>query len=83
MLALCLEKAELVTLLRTKVNGDAFLRKADKLFHPNPNIAYVLGESDADKGNLRESIFLCWTKKSLKCLVQNLLTLKSKIILLK
>ena len=63
-----LERAELVNLLRTKANGDAVLRKADKLYLHNPNIAYVFGETDVNKGNLRESIFLCWTKEKFEVL---------------
>ena len=58
-----LEKAELLMILTTKANGDAILRKRDKLYLHNPNIAYVLGDTDADKGNLRECTFLCWTKE--------------------
>lgn len=58
-----LEKAELLMILNTKANGDAILRKMDKLYLHNPNIAYVLGENDTDRGNSRESIFLCWTKE--------------------
>lgn len=63
-----LEKAELLMILTTKANGDAILRKMDKLYLHNPNIAYVLGEADADRGNLRESIFLCWTKEKFEVL---------------
>ena len=58
-----LEKAELLMILTTKANGDAILRKRDKHYLHNPNIAYVLGDTDADKGNLRECTFLCWTKE--------------------
>lgn len=58
-----LEKAELLRVLTTKANGDAILRKGEKLYLHNPNMAYVLGEADADKGNLRECTFLCWTKE--------------------
>lgn len=58
-----LEKAELLRVLTTKANGDAFLRKTEKLYLHNPNMAYVLGETDADKGNMRECTFLCWTKE--------------------
>ena len=42
-------------ILTTKANGDAILKK-DKLYLHNPNIAYVLGDTDADKGNLRECV---------------------------
>lgn len=58
-----LEKAELLRVLTTKANGDAILRKTEKLYLHNPNMAYVLGETDTDKGNLRECTFLCWTKE--------------------
>lgn len=58
-----LEKAELVSVLRTKANGDAILRKMDKVYLQNPNIAYVLSGERADTGNARESIFYCWTKQ--------------------
>ena len=58
-----LEKAELLMILRSKAKGDAVLRKRDKLYLHNPNIAYVIGDSYADRGNLRECIFLCWTKE--------------------
>ena len=58
-----LEKAELLMILSAKANGDSILRKMDKLYLHNPNIAYVLGDTDADKGNLRECTFLCWTKE--------------------
>ena len=63
-----LEKAELLSVLTTKANGDAILRKMDKLYLHNPNIAYALGEADADKGNLRECTFLCWTKEKFEVL---------------
>ena len=36
-----LEKAELVSVLRMKANGDAILRKMDKLYLHNPNMAAV------------------------------------------
>ena len=63
-----LEKAELLMILSAKANGDAILRKMDKLYLHNPNIAYVLGETDADRGNLRECMFLCWTKEKFEVL---------------
>lgn len=58
-----LEKAELVSALGMKANGDAILRKMDKLYLHNPNIAYVLSGGNADVGNARETIFFCWTKE--------------------
>jgi hypothetical protein len=58
-----LEKAELVSVLRMKANGDAILRKMDKLYLQNPNVAYVLSGENPDTGNARETIFFCWTKQ--------------------
>lgn len=57
-----LEKAELVSVLRMKANGDAILRKMDKLYLQNPNMSYVLSGEKPNDGNSRETIFLCWTK---------------------
>ena len=57
-----LEKAELVSVLRMKANGDAILRKMDKLYLHNPNMSYVLSGEKPNDGNSREPIFLCWTK---------------------
>ena len=58
-----LEKAELVSVLRTKASGDAVLRKMDKLYLQNPNVAWVLSDESPNTGNLRETIFYCWTKQ--------------------
>lgn len=57
-----LEKAELVSVLRIKANGDAIVRKMDKLYLHNPNMSYVLSGEKPNDGNSRETIFLCWTK---------------------
>ena len=58
-----LEKAELVSVLRMRANGDAIMRKMDKLYLHNPNMAYVLSKEDTETGNARETIFYCWTKQ--------------------
>ena len=58
-----LEKAELVSILRMKANGDAILRKMDKLYLHNPNMAYILSGELPNTGNSRETIFFCWTKQ--------------------
>ncbi len=63
-----LEKAELVSVLRAKANGDAILRKMDKVYLQNPNIAYVLSGEKSETGNARESIFYCWTKQKYETL---------------
>ena len=59
-----LEKAELVCTLKMKTNGDASLRKMDKLYLDNPNMMYALSETEPNVGNIRETMFLCWTKRS-------------------
>lgn len=58
-----LEKAELVSVLRMKANGDVILRKMDKLYLHNPNMAYVISGEQPETGNARETIFYCWTKQ--------------------
>jgi len=63
-----LEKAELVSVLRMKANGDAILRKMDKLYLHNPNMAYVLSGEKPSTGNARETIFFCWTKQKYETL---------------
>ena len=63
-----LEKAELVSVLRMKANGDAILRKMDKLYLHNPNMAYVLSGELSNTGNSRETIFFCWTKQKYETL---------------
>jgi predicted AAA+ superfamily ATPase len=63
-----LEKAELVSVLRMKANGDAILRKMDKLYLHNPNMAYVLSGEKPETGNARETIFYCWTKQKYETL---------------
>ena len=63
-----LEKAELVSVLRMKANGDAILRKMDKLYLHNSNMAYVLSGEQPNTGNSRETIFFCWTKQMFETL---------------
>lgn len=63
-----LEKAELVSVLRMKANGDAILRKMDKLYLQNPNMAYVLSGEQPETGSARESIFFCWTRQKYETL---------------
>ena len=57
-----LEKADLITVLRTKTSGDAVLRKMDKMYLENPNVMYSFSGAMANVGNVRETIFLCWMK---------------------
>ena len=57
-----LEKARLLSALREKAKGNSVMRKIDKIYLDNPNIAYALSDSDPDLGNMRETIFLAWMK---------------------
>ena len=43
-----LEKAELVSVLRMKANGDAILRKMDKLYLHNPNMESPVSDFEID-----------------------------------
>ena len=63
-----LEKAELVSVLRVKANGDAILRKMDKLYLNNPNMAHVLSGEKPETGNARETIFYRWTRHKFETL---------------
>ena len=56
-----LEKAELVSVLRMKANGDAILRKMDKLYLHNSNMAYVLSGENPETRTARATIVYCWT----------------------
>lgn len=59
-----LEKAELLSALRLKTHGDSVLRKPDKLYLENSNMADVLCGSEPNVGNVRETLFLCWMRRS-------------------
>ncbi len=58
-----LEKAELLSALRPRTNGDAVLRKPDKVYLENSNMADVLCSGIPNVGNVRETIFLCWMRR--------------------
>lgn len=57
-----LEKARLLSALREKTKGNSVMRKIDKIYLDNPNMAYALSDSEPDLGNMRETIFLAWMK---------------------
>ncbi len=59
-----LEKAGLVNVLRDDTKGISLLGKVNKIYLNNPNIAYVLSDSEPDIGNIRETIFLEWMRAS-------------------
>ena len=57
-----LEKARLLAALRDKTSGNGVLRKIDKIYLDNPNMAYALSDTDPDLSNMRETIFIAWMK---------------------
>lgn len=57
-----LEKGRLISLLRVKDSGGALLRKPEKIYLDNPNIAYAISDNTPDIGAMRETIFLAWMK---------------------
>ena len=57
-----LEKARLLAALRDKTSGNGVLRKIDKIYLDNPNMAYALSDTDPDLGNMRETVFIAWMK---------------------
>ena len=57
-----LEKARLLSALREKATGNGILRKINKIYLDNPNMAYALSATEPDVGNMRETIFIAWMK---------------------
>lgn len=55
-----LESSHLFNALREKGSGDAIMRKAEKLYLGNSNIAYAVSDTRPDEGNVRETMFLAW-----------------------
>jgi len=53
-----LEQARLVHLLYPSGKSTATLQKPEKLFLNNPNLAWILSDSDPDTGNMRETFIL-------------------------
>lgn len=52
-----LERAELISSLRSSAKGVSALQKPDKLYLDNPNLLQALSPQDADVGTLRETFF--------------------------
>ena len=61
-LVVWLEKAGLINVLRDETHGIQLLGKVNKVYLNNPNISYVLSDSEPDIGNIRETIFFAWMK---------------------
>lgn len=57
-----LEKAQLLSALREGISGNGIMRKIEKIYLDNPNMAYALTDAEPDIGNLRETVFVAWLK---------------------
>lgn len=57
-----LDKAELINTLEDETSGISGLAKTDKIYLNNPNISYVLSDTEPDIGNVRETIFFTLTR---------------------
>ncbi len=52
-----LEKASLISNLKTSAKGSNYLVKPDKIYLENTNLIYAIGQSIKEEGNLRETFF--------------------------
>lgn len=52
-----LEKAGVLSLLRSDIKGVSYLQKPEKIYLQNPNLAYMFSGEEPNKGSLRESFF--------------------------
>ena len=59
-----LEKSRLFNALKVKGTGDSLLRKVEKLYLNNSNIAYSISDIKPDSGTVRETMFLSWMSES-------------------
>ncbi len=59
-----LEKSRLFNALKEKGSGDNILRKVEKLYLNNSNIAYAISDIKPDTGNIRETMFLTWMRET-------------------
>ena len=59
-----LEKAGLLNLLPPKASGDSILRKMEKIYLNNSNMAYAISSESPNDGNMRETMFLTWMRES-------------------
>ena len=61
-LMIWLAKAGLINILRNETQGISLLGKVNKIYLSNPNIAYLLSDTEPDIGNIRETFFFAWLK---------------------
>ena len=59
-----LEKSRLFNALKENGTGDSLLRKVEKLYLNNSNIAYAISDIKPDSGTVRETMFLTWMRES-------------------
>lgn len=53
-----LAKADIISLMYSSVKGVSALNKPEKIYLNNPNTAYLLADSNANTGNIRETFFM-------------------------
>ncbi len=53
-----LAKADIISLMYSSAKGVSALNKPEKIYLNNPNIAYLLADSNANTGNIRETFFM-------------------------
>lgn len=59
-----IESSGIFNSLKEKGSSDAILQKIEKLYLNNSNIAYAISDTNPDKGNIRETMFLAWMRES-------------------
>lgn len=59
-----IESSGIFNSLKEKGGSDAILQKIDKLYLNNSNIAYAISDTNPDKGNIRETMFLTWMREN-------------------
>lgn len=59
-----IESSGIFNSLKEKGSSDAILHKIEKLYLNNSNIAYAISDTNPDKGNIRETMFLAWMREN-------------------
>ncbi len=59
-----IESSGIFNSLKEKGSSDAILHKIEKLYLNNSNIAYAISDTNPDKGNIRETMFLTWMREN-------------------
>lgn len=53
-----MDRAQLLSLLKSDAHGNSFLQKPEKIYLNNPNLPWAFADGDPGIGNLRETFFL-------------------------